>query len=139
MRRTGSRSSGSQHRQRRSPRLPTSTGGATYCDTGGRDHGRELRGRGSTQTGEQNPPPYSAMIAALDREIRACVEAHTERSFYQPLRRRIIGRNAELRVRLIVAQISGLMLALTPATDQIIGTTAVDELIDVYAPQLAHR
>jgi AcrR family transcriptional regulator len=84
-------------------------------------------------------PLYAAMLRASDREaIREKFRESIMANMMEPLAPRLIGPNAELRTRLIVTQIGGLLNALAIFPEDPILHGDKSALIEIYGRNIQH-
>jgi len=98
------------------------------------DLGRNLLRRLVAHADPAQAEVFAALIGALDRpEVRNYVEQSTERHIVQPLIERLTGADAELRARLVTAQILGLLVAVWALRRPDLTSTPLDDVLDIYA------
>lgn len=99
--------------------------------------GRSILDRLVTDATPEQIKVFAALMGASDRaEVRAYLERSTELHIIQPLAARLGGRNAELRARLVAAQITGLLVNLRVAHHTHLREAPTDLVVDLYARAL---
>lgn len=95
--------------------------------------GRRLVASLLTESPELTFSIWRAMLRASDSDlVRERLVAAMEEMFIQPLAPRLVGPHAELRARLVAAQISGLLDAVAILGDARVTEASVDDLVALY-------
>ncbi|CAN5443811.1 TetR/AcrR family transcriptional regulator [soil metagenome] len=86
---------------------------------------------------EQTASTWRAMLRATDSDlVRSRLIHAMEQMFIEPLAPRLVGPDAELRARLVAAQISGLLDALAILADRRITEAAPETLVRLYGASI---
>lgn len=102
-----------------------------------RDLGRTILERLVGRLGPEGGRIFAVLMGAVDRaDVRSYLLESANRHLVAPLAARLSGRDAEVRARLVAAQVTGLMIDLWVVEDPGLAEAPMDVVISAYAPAL---